>query len=122
MGSVLCYAPPSAPVACVRSRDIDGHVCHAQPRGGSFPIGNCQSKAMSLLRARLHLFFGGRSLCCSLLCELGLQLPRHGIDERNGVQVLARCGRAAVDQDRQVLGHLPASAHSRNHVYLSAPI
>jgi hypothetical protein len=37
-------APPSAPVACVRSRDIYGHACHAQSRGGSSAIGNCQSR------------------------------------------------------------------------------
>jgi hypothetical protein len=27
-----------------RSRDIYGHVCHAQSRGGSSAIGNCQSR------------------------------------------------------------------------------
>jgi hypothetical protein len=31
-------------VACVRSRDIYGHACHAQSRGGSSAIGNCQSR------------------------------------------------------------------------------
>jgi hypothetical protein len=43
-GSRAGCAPPSAPVACVRSRDIYGHACHAQSRGGSSAIGNCQSR------------------------------------------------------------------------------